>query len=82
MTPLPDHQSALSLTLPLSITHATAHQQMELALRPTRLMKKLQRVLSYENAGEAALVGIELEILGHDRVYEEAILAAGEMVMA
>ena len=44
--------------------------------------KKLQRVLSYENAAEAALVGIELEILGHDRVYEEAILAAGEMVMA
>ena len=42
--------------------------------------RKLQRVLSYENAGEAALVGIELEILGHDRVYEEAILAAGEIV--
>ena len=44
--------------------------------------RKVQRVLSYENAGEAALVGIELEILGHDRVYEEAILAAGEMVVA
>ena len=29
---------------------------------------------------EAALVGIELEILGHDRVYEEAVLAAGEML--
>jgi glucose-6-phosphate dehydrogenase assembly protein OpcA len=42
--------------------------------------RKLQRVLSYENLSEAALVGIELEILGHDRVYEEAILAAGEMV--
>ena len=44
--------------------------------------RKLQRVLSYENSGEAALVGIELEILGHDRVYEEAVLAAGEMVAA
>ena len=44
--------------------------------------RRLQRVLSYENLGEAALVGIELEILGHDRVYEEAILAAGEMVVA
>ena len=44
--------------------------------------RRSQRVLSYENLGEAALIGIELEILGHDRVYEETILAAGEMVVA
>ena len=44
--------------------------------------RKIQRVLSYENWSEAELVGRELEILGHDRVYEQAILAAGEMVAA
>ena len=42
--------------------------------------RKIQRVLSYENWSEAELVGRELEILGHDRVYEQAIMAAGEMV--
>ena len=41
-----------------------------------------QRVLSYENWSEAELLGRELEILGHDRVYEEAVLAAGEMIVA
>jgi len=28
------------------------------------------------------LVGKELESLGHDRVYEQAVLAAGEMIEA
>jgi glucose-6-phosphate dehydrogenase assembly protein OpcA len=44
--------------------------------------RKIQRVLSYENWSEAELIGRELEILGHDRVYEQAILIAGEMVSA
>jgi glucose-6-phosphate dehydrogenase assembly protein OpcA len=39
-----------------------------------------QRVLSYESLSESELIGRELEILGHDRVYEQAVLAAGEMV--
>jgi len=42
--------------------------------------KGLQRVLSYEGLTETELIGKELEILGHDRVYEQAVLAAGEMV--
>jgi len=42
--------------------------------------KKAQRVLSYENLDETALVGRELEILGHDRMYEQAVLAAGELI--
>ena len=41
-----------------------------------------QRVLSYESLKESELIGRELEILGHDRVYEQAVLAAGEMVKA
>jgi glucose-6-phosphate dehydrogenase assembly protein OpcA len=39
-----------------------------------------QRVLSYESLSESELIGRELEILGHDRVYEQAVLAAGEML--
>jgi glucose-6-phosphate dehydrogenase assembly protein OpcA len=42
--------------------------------------KGVQRVLSYEGLGETELIGKELEILGHDRVYEQAVLAAGEMI--
>jgi glucose-6-phosphate dehydrogenase assembly protein OpcA len=44
--------------------------------------KGIQRVLSYEGLSETELIGKELEILGHDRVYEQAVLAAGEMIKA
>jgi hypothetical protein len=39
-----------------------------------------QRVLGYEGLSETELIGKELEILGHDRVYEQAVLAAGEII--
>lgn len=42
----------------------------------------MQRVLGYESWDEAALIGREIEILGHDRVYEQAIVAASEMITA
>lgn len=42
----------------------------------------IQRVLGYESWDEAALIGREIEILGHDRVYEQAIVAAGQMITA
>jgi glucose-6-phosphate dehydrogenase assembly protein OpcA len=42
--------------------------------------KRPRRVLSYEGLSESALIARELEILGPDRVYEEAIKAAGEMI--
>lgn len=44
--------------------------------------KGVQRVLSYEGLSEGELVGKELEILGHDRVYEQSVLAAGEFIKA
>lgn len=44
--------------------------------------KRVQRVLSYEALSEAELIGKELEIVGHDKVYEQAVLAAGELVRA
>jgi len=44
--------------------------------------RHMQRVLSYESWGEAALIGREIEILGHDRVYEQAVVAAGAMIDA
>ncbi|HZS05990.1 MAG TPA: glucose-6-phosphate dehydrogenase assembly protein OpcA [Blastocatellia bacterium] len=40
------------------------------------------RVLSYKRMGEAELIGRELEILTRDRVYEQAVLAAGDLLMA
>lgn len=43
---------------------------------------RVQRVLSYEGLSESELVGKELEIRGHDHVYEQAVLAAGEFVGA
>jgi hypothetical protein len=39
-----------------------------------------QRVLGYEGLSESELIGKELEILGHDRVYEQAVIAVGEFV--
>jgi glucose-6-phosphate dehydrogenase assembly protein OpcA len=42
--------------------------------------KSAQRVLGYEGLSETELIGNELEILGHDRVYEQAVLAAGEII--
>ena len=44
--------------------------------------KRAQRVLSYEALSEAELIGKELEILGHDKVYEQSVLSAGELVRA
>lgn len=43
---------------------------------------RVQRVLSYEGMGEGELIAREIEILGHDRVYEQAVLAAGVLVNA
>jgi len=42
--------------------------------------KRPKRVLSYEGLSESALLARELEILGPDRVYEETVKAAGEMI--
>ena len=44
--------------------------------------KSSQRVLGYEGLSETDLLGKELEILSHDRVYEQAVLAAGEIIKA
>ncbi|HJQ68082.1 MAG TPA: glucose-6-phosphate dehydrogenase assembly protein OpcA, partial [Blastocatellia bacterium] len=41
--------------------------------------KRFQRVLDYEDWSESALIGKELDLLGHDRVYEQAVIRAGEM---
>jgi glucose-6-phosphate dehydrogenase assembly protein OpcA len=44
--------------------------------------KSSERVLGYEGLSESELIGREIQILGHDRVYEQAVLAAGELVKA
>ena len=42
--------------------------------------KSSQRVIGYEGLSETELIGKELEILGHDKVYEQAVLAASEII--
>ncbi len=44
--------------------------------------RRVQRVLGYESWSESQLVGRELEILGHDRVYEQAVVSAGDLIAA
>ncbi|MCI0488027.1 MAG: glucose-6-phosphate dehydrogenase assembly protein OpcA [Blastocatellia bacterium] len=44
--------------------------------------RHIQRVLGYDDRSESALIGRELEILGRDRVYEQAVISAGEMLNA
>lgn len=39
-----------------------------------------RRVLSYESWTESALIARELELLGHDRIYEQAVLAAARFL--
>jgi glucose-6-phosphate dehydrogenase assembly protein OpcA len=41
---------------------------------------RIQRVLSYESCGESALISRELEFSGHDRVFEQAAMAAREFL--
>ncbi len=42
--------------------------------------RNVQRVLSYEGRSESALIGKEIEILGHDRIYEQAVVAVGDFI--
>jgi glucose-6-phosphate dehydrogenase assembly protein OpcA len=42
--------------------------------------KRFQRVLSYEGLSESALIGKELDLMGHDRVYEQAVIRASELI--
>jgi glucose-6-phosphate dehydrogenase assembly protein OpcA len=44
--------------------------------------RRIGRLLGYGNPRESILIGRELEILGHDRVYEQAVILAGEMILA
>jgi glucose-6-phosphate dehydrogenase assembly protein OpcA len=41
---------------------------------------RIQRVLSYEGCSESALISRELEFSGHDRVFEQAAVAAREFL--
>jgi glucose-6-phosphate dehydrogenase assembly protein OpcA len=56
-------------------------QRIETSVKRGEEMR-IQRVLSYEGLSEGELIGREIEILGHDRVYEQAVLAAGQLVKA
>ena len=68
---------------PISFTVRRSADGQRIETSVTRGEEKgVQRVLSYEGLNETELIGKELEILGHDRVYEQAVLAAGEMIKA
>lgn len=68
---------------PISFTVRRSADGQRIETSVTRGEEKgVQRVLSYEGLPESELVGRELEILGHDRVFEQAVLAAGQMIDA
>ena len=45
-------------------------------------VRRLERVLGYDQWTESTLLGKELEALGHDRVFEETALLAEQMIRA
>jgi glucose-6-phosphate dehydrogenase assembly protein OpcA len=66
---------------PVSFTVRRSEDGQRIETSVTRdAEKSAQRVLGYEGLSETELIGKELEILGHDRVYEQAVLAAGEII--
>ena len=66
---------------PVSFTVRRSADGQRIETSVTRAEEKSsQRVLSYEGLSETELIGKELEILGHDRIYEQAVLAAGEII--
>jgi glucose-6-phosphate dehydrogenase assembly protein OpcA len=68
---------------PISFTVRRSADGQRIETSVTRGEEKgVQRVLSYEGLTQAELIGKELELLGHDRVYEQAVLAAGEIIKA
>lgn len=74
-------ESAADESASFSVRRSSDAQRIEtVAVRGEE--RVAQRVLSYESLSESELIGRELEILGHDRVYEQAVLAAGEMINA
>jgi glucose-6-phosphate dehydrogenase assembly protein OpcA len=56
-------------------------QRIETSVKRGEEMR-VQRVLSYEGLSEGELIGREIEILGHDRVYEQAVMTAGQLIGA
>jgi glucose-6-phosphate dehydrogenase assembly protein OpcA len=72
-------RSAADASLLLSVRRSTDGTRIETAATMGE-EKNLQRVLGYEGLGESELIRKELIILGHDRVYEQAVLAAGEFL--
>ena len=74
-------RSAADESVSFSVRRSSDAQRIEtVVLRGEE--RVAQRVLTYESLSGSELIGRELEILGHDRVYEQAVLAAGEMVKA
>ncbi|MFY9611056.1 MAG: glucose-6-phosphate dehydrogenase assembly protein OpcA [Blastocatellia bacterium] len=74
-------RSAVDASAAFSVRRSSDAHRLETVV--TRGEERVaQRVLSYESLSESELIGRELEILGHDRVYEQAVIAAGEMVRA
>lgn len=64
-----------------SVRRSEDGQRIETSVKRGEEMR-IQRVLSYEGLSEGELIGREIEILGHDRVYEQAVSAAGELIGA
>jgi glucose-6-phosphate dehydrogenase assembly protein OpcA len=64
-----------------TVKRSQCGKRIETSIRSGEAMR-VQRVLSYESLSEAELIAREIEILGHDRVYEQAVMAAGKLIAA
>jgi glucose-6-phosphate dehydrogenase assembly protein OpcA len=71
--------SAADISTVFSVRRSADGSRIETAVTQEK-EKRAQRVLSYEALSESALIARELEILGRDRIYEQAVQAAAEMI--
>ena len=71
-------ESAADQSALFSVRRSTDSMRLETAVVMGQ-ENRSQRVLSYENLSEAALISRELQIFGNDRVYEQAVLGAASL---
>jgi glucose-6-phosphate dehydrogenase assembly protein OpcA len=72
-------ESAADRSAQFSVRRSTDSSRIETAVR-LGSDQRSQRVLGYESLSESELISRELDILGHDRVYEQAVISAAELV--
>jgi glucose-6-phosphate dehydrogenase assembly protein OpcA len=71
--------SAVDETASFAVRRSTDSSRIETVVK-LGAESRGKRVLGYESLSESALIGKELDILGNDRVYEQAVIGASDLV--